>query len=80
MSNDGSSEGGSSTSSVTFFQRTFLLGILSSGISVTLLKGAEYRDSKVGIFMNLDLRLFLKFGALRYCPLFTNLWLEPKPS
>ncbi|KAJ3508807.1 hypothetical protein NLJ89_g5555 [Agrocybe chaxingu] len=34
-----------------FQQRCFLLGILSSGISVALLKGAEYRDSKILSFV-----------------------------
>jgi hypothetical protein len=30
-----------------FVQRTFLLEILSTGASIVLLEGAEYRDSKV---------------------------------
>ena len=29
-------------------QRSFVFGLLTSGIAVTLLHGAEFRDSKVG--------------------------------
>jgi len=29
-------------------QRSFVFGLLTSGVAVTLLHGAEFRDSKVG--------------------------------
>ena len=29
-------------------QRNFVFGLLTSGVDVTLLRGAEFRDSKVG--------------------------------
>jgi hypothetical protein len=29
-------------------QRNFIFGLLTSGVAVTLLHGAEFRDSKVG--------------------------------
>ena len=32
----------------TLIQRNFVFGVLTSGVAVTLLHGAEFRDSKVG--------------------------------
>ena len=37
----------SASSERILLQRVFLFSLLSQGVSVTLLKGAEYRDSKV---------------------------------
>jgi ATP-dependent RNA helicase DDX60 len=31
-------------------QRNFIFGLLTSGVAVTLLRGAEFRDSKVSRF------------------------------
>lgn len=31
-------------------QRNLIFGLLTSGVAVTLLRGAEFRDSKVGCF------------------------------
>ncbi|KAF8958161.1 hypothetical protein BDZ97DRAFT_66327 [Flammula alnicola] len=54
MTNDGGL-GDSGTSStkiaIIFSQRAFFLSILSGGMSVALLKGAEYRDSKILSFV-----------------------------
>ncbi|CAA7261143.1 unnamed protein product [Cyclocybe aegerita] len=54
MTNDGGLSDENATelqASRAFQQRSFLLGILSSGISVALLKGAEFRDSKILSFV-----------------------------
>lgn len=52
MTDDGGIAGSSSTAAVTeriLLQRVFLYSLHSQGVSVTLLRGAEYRDSKVGM-------------------------------
>lgn len=50
MTDDGGIAGGASTVAATeriLLQRVFLYSLHSQGVSVTLLRGAEYRDSKV---------------------------------
>jgi hypothetical protein len=33
-------------------QRNFIFGLLTSGVAVTLLHEAEFRDSKVGLYLS----------------------------
>jgi hypothetical protein len=50
MANDGGpldEDASDATAERTLCQRIFFFNLLSRGISVTLFKGAEYRDSKV---------------------------------
>jgi len=37
------------TAARILIQRDFIFGLLTSGVAVTLLHGAEFRDSKVGL-------------------------------
>lgn len=47
MTNDGGVHPGNNSSDAQLLQRVFIFDILAQGISVALLQGAEYRDSKV---------------------------------
>ena len=48
MVNDGGPSGGTALETVAIvIQRTFLFGVLSQAFPVVLLRGAEFRDSKV---------------------------------
>jgi hypothetical protein len=50
MLNDGGMPGNTDYDMATriLIQRSFIFGLLTSGVAVTLLHGAEFRDSKVG--------------------------------
>lgn len=56
MANDGGLLDGSEILSAerTLVQRLFIFDLIESGIAVTLLNGAEFRDSKVGSASNWD--------------------------
>ena len=47
MTNDGGVNPEDHSAEVRLLQRAFIFDILAQGISVALLQGAEYRDSKV---------------------------------
>ena len=46
-----------SISESVLLQRVFLYSLLAQGVSVTLLRGAEYRDSKVRVSWSMILSL-----------------------
>ena len=52
-------------------QRIFFFNVLSRGISVTLLKGAEYRDSKVR-YLDINRDISHHIVMPRYCHLCMN--------
>ena len=53
MLNDGGTRKDTDSDMATriLIQRNFVFGLLTSGVAVTLLREAEFRDSKVGLYL-----------------------------